>query len=157
MPEEAHVPLFDAGTAADVPQFEPLSAPELAEGAVCYEGSSAIDREILDRSFAGNEDFIRESIRLYLRDAPNLMREVAEAVERKDGAGLAVASHALKGITGYFTKSGVYESALALEELGRSGLTRENQAAADVLLGALSVGVDCLFTEMREYMKKNNL
>ncbi len=79
----------------------------------------ALDPDTIIKSFAGNEKLAVHSMKLFLRDAPKLIGDIADAIERKDNSSLVVSAHALKGIVGYYSKSGPFEACLALETLGR--------------------------------------
>ena len=147
----------DKATAEHFGRPQTASAPPLREApsrsSAPTPEQAAIDWDMLRRNFAGSEDFIRESMRLYLRDAPKLLQDAMDAVNRTDGAGLTVAAHALKGITGYFSRALPYELAFALEELGRDGSIQQQRAEVGKMLNALSDQLDRLFTEMSAYME----
>ena len=117
-------------------------------------GASAIDWELLELSFAGNPEFIVDSMTLYMRDAPKLLQEAISAAERTDNAGLTVNTHALKGITSYFTRTGAYSLCLDLEELGRENALPANRPEVNRLLNLLRGHMDQLYTEMQTAMKR---
>ncbi len=111
-----------------------------------------IDWVLLERSFAGNRGFISDSMTLYLRDAPRLLQEVREAMLRMDNGGLTVNAHALKGITGYFTREGAFALCLELEEFGREKALPDKQDDVMARLTELSRQVDLLMAEMEAYI-----
>ncbi len=114
----------------------------------------AIDWDLLERNFAGNRDFTVDSMALYMRDAPSLLREAIEAAERTDNAGLTVNAHALKGITGYFTRGGAYGLCLALENIGRENGLPARRAEVERLFGRLRDQMEQLHREMCLFTKR---
>ena len=78
-----------------------------------------LDQKIMQGSFGGNTDFVRDTMRIYLRNAPALAEDALGAIRQGDNAGLATSAHALKGITAYFTRRELYELCLELEHMGR--------------------------------------
>ncbi|MDL2315901.1 response regulator [Desulfovibrio sp. OttesenSCG-928-A18] len=154
----------DAGDAGGV-GGEKLSAGGGAAGAGASGGAGQgplsgvestpgiIDWDLLDRSFAGSKDFIMDSMHLYMRDAPRLLQEVYGAIERGDNGQLTVNAHALKGITGYFSRADVYERCLALEEAGRRAALPKGRVEMEQDYGALRALVDKLIMEMATFIK----
>jgi PAS domain S-box-containing protein len=67
-----------------------------------------------------DEETAREVAGLFLEEAPNMLRDIREALGRGDAAGLRKAAHTLKGAVGYLDAT-AFETALELEELGRAG------------------------------------
>ncbi len=143
------------------PEQESLRAErENAQRAIAAAVPSAaeaglIDWALLERSFAGSPDFIKDSMLLYLRDAPRLLQETMGAAQRIDNGSLTVNAHALKGITGYFTRSGAYTMCLALEEAGRANILPGSKESIDTLLGNLRGELNQLFAEMHEYIRQH--
>lgn len=72
-------------------------------------------------AFGEDRSFASTTMGIYMRDAPVLAQKVLEAIQNEDNAGLASHAHALKGITGYFTRENLYNVFLDLETLGRDG------------------------------------
>ena len=133
----------DAVRSGDVP---PIPVADQEDG--------AIDWELLERSFAGNSEFIIDSMNLYMRDAPRLLAEAMLAVERVDNPGLTVNAHALKGITGYFTRTGAYSFCLELEETGRDNGLPAKRPEVERLISQLRGQMDQLFAEMSMFLQR---
>lgn len=127
---------------------------EIAASAEEEAAGDAIDWMLLDRNFAGNREFIIDSMVLYMRDAPSLLQEAAGAAERTDNAGLTVNAHALKGITGYFTRDGAYSLCLALENIGRENGLPAKRTEVDRLFGRLRAQMEQLHREMCLFTKQ---
>ena len=113
---------------SDIPKKEnmqenPLDSPLVQgadnAGAAGKAGNGLLDFKVMSKSFAGNEELIIQSMKIYMREAPGLISDIEDAIERNDNSGLIVSVHALKGITGYYTKSGPFKACLALEMMGR--------------------------------------
>lgn len=81
--------------------------------------SSSLDQDIMCKSFVGNISLAVQSMEVYVRDAPKLLLDIEHAIGNEDNAALAANAHALKGITGYYTKSEPYQACLTLEMMGR--------------------------------------
>ena len=79
------------------------------------------DRQaILDRC-DGDEEFVREIIRLFLADSPRLLNEIQLAVAAGDVSRLKRAAHAFKGSVGYLNADAAVAAAKRLELLGDEG------------------------------------
>jgi signal transduction histidine kinase/CheY-like chemotaxis protein len=111
-----------------------------------------VDADLLGRSFADSRDFIVDSMNLYMRDAPRLLDEVRSAVGRSDDNSLTVSAHALKGITGYFTRENAYDNCLALEHIGRNNELKDKKTQALEILSKLESEVSRLTEEMTEFI-----
>jgi CheY-like chemotaxis protein len=113
---------------------------------------AVLDRALLERGFGTNRSFAEDTMKLYLRDVPELMRLVRQAVEEGNAGELAEKSHALKGITGYFTRGEPYTLCRALEEMGRSGeLSRHNQPA-ETAMRRLEECIEVLLLEINHFI-----
>ena len=78
-----------------------------------------LDQKVMQSSFGENKDFAHDTMRIYLRNAPELAEKALDAIKQGDNAGLTSNAHALKGITAYFTRKELYELCLELEHMGR--------------------------------------
>ena len=83
------------------------------------DASPLLDKSIMRLSFGEDRSFIGATMQIYMRDAPILAQKAYDALMAGNNADLASHAHALKGITGYFTKGELYTSCLDLEKLGR--------------------------------------
>ncbi len=73
------------------------------------------------KRLGGDRQLLREVAAALLREAPGLMRALAEAVATGDPAALSGATHALRGALGTLVTRGAYETAERLHGLGRQG------------------------------------
>jgi PAS domain S-box-containing protein len=81
----------------------------------------AFDREALLARVEGDHELLREIVGLFLDEAPELLRAIRAAVEKRDAVALERAAHTLKGSIGNFGDESAFRFALRLETLGRSG------------------------------------
>jgi signal transduction histidine kinase/FixJ family two-component response regulator/HPt (histidine-containing phosphotransfer) domain-containing protein len=93
----------------------------------------------LRRTTAGNEKLMRSLAKTFLTDAPKTLAQIRRAVEKKDAATLAKASHLLKGSVAIFGASGAVQASRELEALGRSGSLKEASVALGVLEAEFAV------------------
>ncbi len=92
-------------------------------------GVAAIDSCALLARVENDEALLRELIELFLTDCPRMMKEIREAVTRRDAEALQRAAHTLKGSVSNFTSRDAFEAARDLEEIGRNrDLARADQA-----------------------------
>ncbi|MFO0864755.1 MAG: PAS domain S-box protein [Gemmataceae bacterium] len=85
------------------------------------ETAPALDRESALARLDGDEAFFAELTRLFLEDAPELLRSMTSAVEAGDGDGLRRAAHAMKSAAGYLGAASVVAAAGTLESLASRG------------------------------------
>ena len=111
-----------------------------------------LDPLVMRLSFGGDKSFICDTMRMYVRDAPGMAHEVLAAVREEDNGQLASRAHALKGMTGYFTRADLYKSCLELEMLGRSqGLPLQSVHALGLWAG-LNVRLADTLKAMERYI-----
>jgi PAS domain S-box-containing protein len=115
-------------------------------------GAALLDRALLERGFGTNRSFAEDTMKLYLRDAPGLVRLLRQAIEEGDAGELAENAHALKGITGYFTRGEPYTLCRALEDMGRSGELSKNDFAAETVMRRLEEGIEALLLEINQFI-----
>lgn len=104
---------------------------------------------VLDRSLAlervgGDEDLLREMAQLFLEEYPAQISAIRNAVSQRDAKAIERTAHSLKGSVGNFAASTAYQSALALEIVGRTGKLEE----AEQTLKALETALADLLPEM---------
>jgi signal transduction histidine kinase/CheY-like chemotaxis protein len=104
-----------AGRTADSPVAEAKPAGPEED----HSPPAALDPELIEQIFAGDTGLAAQSMLLYLRDAPGLLAEIDKAVAGGDSAGLAARAHALKGLTGHYTRGVVFTLCLRAERMGR--------------------------------------
>ncbi len=111
-----------------------------------------IEPDVMERTFSGDAELARQSMEIYLRDAPGLLEDIRNAIDREDNSTLVVGAHTLKGLTGYYAKGGVYQACLAVERMGREKALPG--AKMDVLRAAADLGekIDALIRAMQTYI-----
>jgi PAS domain S-box-containing protein len=98
-----------------------------------------LDPDVMERIFADNEELVKQSMSLYLREAPGLLANIVSAVSGGDNDALTGGAHALKGLTSYYTKGELFALCLRIEHMGRERLlpaTKDEVAKNVDLLGA---------------------
>ncbi len=106
--------------------------------------SETLDKAALLERFDGDLEFLAETVDLYNEESATLLGEARKAVAGGDGAGLARAAHALRGMVGNFLAETASEAAQKLETMGNSG----DLAGADEGLAALERETEQLKTEL---------
>ena len=94
-------PLVSAPPVSDRPSFSPAEA--------------------LDR-VGGDREFLRELVDLFVAEAPRALAEIRRSVDAGDAGALERAAHLVRGSASTFGAAVVSETALALENQGRSGI-----------------------------------
>jgi HPt (histidine-containing phosphotransfer) domain-containing protein len=87
-------------------------------------------REMVD----GDVSFLAELIHTFLADAPQLLADMRQAMERGDAAGLNLAAHSLKSDSAYYgavTLSSLCRELEMLGKLGRLDMASEKVAQAE--------------------------
>jgi HPt (histidine-containing phosphotransfer) domain-containing protein len=74
--------------------------------------------EALDR-VEGDLDLLKELADLFLEEAPNMVREIENAITTGDPTALQNAAHTLKGSVGNFAAPEAVAASFALEKMGR--------------------------------------
>ena len=126
----------------------------LTHGAVAAppEATGADPTFDIDRALAGldgDRDLLMEIMDIFKTEAPAMLDRLHQAVSRRDAAELQQAAHALRGSLLSLGASSVADTALALENLGRQGITDN----AEAQLAALNSQVKWLtqaFTKFAE-------
>ena len=80
-----------------------------------------LDHQIALERVGGDEDLLREIVRLFLDECPRLIAHIQEAIDAGDNRRLEREAHSLKGSVANFGAEPVVRAALALEVIGRSG------------------------------------
>ena len=90
---------------------------------------------------------LQELVDIFLKDCPQRIEAIRQAVCSRDADALAAAAHSLKGSVGNFAAPAVYEACWALEQLARERDFDRMEAALDELetkLAALLPGMEAL-------------
>jgi|GEM_PF-2871763 len=128
-----------------------LPRPE-PDSAVISPARQMIDFEVTRLSFGGNQELLRKSMELYLRDAPVVLDKISAALEEDQPEEAAAQAHALKGISGYYTKEAPYLLAMELDKQSREAAWPEDRPGLKRLTAELRTAVETLMAEMRSYL-----
>lgn len=91
--------------------------------------NEAFDRRKFLASVDGNLEPLREVAQLFLEDYPRRLAAIRDALARRDCAALENAAHMLKGSAGYICADSVFDAAVEVETIARSGdLARAGRA-----------------------------
>lgn len=104
----------EAGADTGQPEAEP-AAPAMDEQQPCLDWQGAL------HNLEGDEEFLFELTGMFLDQYPGMLDAVEDAATRGDAADLQRAAHALKGSSQLIGGRATAASALALENIGRSG------------------------------------
>ena len=77
-------------------------------------------RELLDE-LDGDREFLEESVMMLNSDAPAILEQLRDAIERGDAGAVAASAHTLKSMVGNFCAQAAFDAASDVEALGRSG------------------------------------
>jgi signal transduction histidine kinase/CheY-like chemotaxis protein/HPt (histidine-containing phosphotransfer) domain-containing protein len=105
-----------------------------------------IDRDAVMSSVGGDEGLLREVIETFLGTYETQLVEIEQAVANSEPEALRQAAHALKGAVSVFHARAPYETALKLEQMGK---TREVDEA-DGTVAELKNSLERLITELNE-------
>jgi len=115
----------------------------------CFMESKTDQKPVVDEQFAhldealalsrvgGDFELLREVVGLFLDDYPRAIEKIRNAVAANDASGVEHNAHSLKGSVSTFGAKNVFEAALALEKLGRSGNVSGAQEGLRTLENAL--------------------
>lgn len=86
-----------------------------------------LDDELTNVAFSGNDNLLKMSMEIYIRDSKKLLEGIRDAIQTANNEKLRIDGHSLKGITGYYNKGVIFEACLAMEQAGRQNkLPMEN-------------------------------
>jgi PAS domain S-box-containing protein len=88
---------------------------------VVEEQFAHLDEALALSRVGGDFELLREVVGLFLDDYPRALEKIRTAVAANDASGVEHNAHSLKGSVSTFGAKDVFEAALALEKLGRSG------------------------------------
>jgi len=104
----------------------------------------AVDRDALLARLGGDEELLRDVVRLFLTDCPQRLAAITTAVERRDAERLRAEAHALKGAASNMSAADVVEAARTLERMGADGTLEGAAAALRQLSSAADAAVELL-------------
>ena len=123
---------------------KPIQAEDLIDAIENLGQSSAVaevattanprEQEPIDTASAlarveGDVELLKEVVALFLKELPELVTNLREAITARDGSAIERAAHNLKGSVGNFAAQPAFEAALKLEVLGRNGSLSEAEPA----------------------------
>ena len=97
----------------------------------------------------GDVELLREVAEIFKNDGPAMLDAIRTQIAHQDAKGLERAAHALKGSVANFGARGAFESARALEMMGREG----NLAGAPETFDALERQIERLIFGLVEFTK----
>lgn len=106
-----------------------------------------LDRAAIMDQFMDDEELLFESMDLFFDNITQRMADLNKAVADKDPEAFMPIAHTIKGMVGYFSTAGAYESAKKLELKGREKTTD----GVDEDLAALTKDMDELVAAMKEW------
>ena len=115
---------------------------------------SALDREIMKLSFGDDRTFTCGTMRIYMRDAPELAEKALAAIRQGDNEAMAVNAHALKGITSYFNRGEMYQLCLTIEHLGRDSALPLQSVHALGTWSQMNAGLTEMLAAMKQYLNE---
>lgn len=68
----------------------------------------------------GDREMLKEVINIYRQEYPKQLEEIRQAINQKDTEALKFIAHAIKGAVSNFGAKPAFETALALENVGKS-------------------------------------
>ncbi len=98
-------------------------------------------------SVDGDMELFREIVQLFLRESPETMAKIHGAIREENAMELDRAAHTLKGSAGNFGARPVFETALKLEMMGKSG----DLAGGIETYSVLSLEMDRLKLALEEF------
>jgi CheY-like chemotaxis protein len=131
----------------------PPDRPPVSKAAGLAPPASLMDEELIELSFGNNQDLLKKSMEIFLRDAPNLMTGIKAAIGAGDFKQTSALAHSLKGIISYFTKGGPFELARLTDMTARNEPGPEMKAELITLSTALEQAVAALTSTMNERLK----
>lgn len=124
-------------------------SPTLPEPIGTTEASSPFDKAWMLEQIGGDEELMREVIRIFVEDYPRLLSNLRQGLATADCGAVQSAAHALKGAVSNFGAPAAVAAALALEQAARLGkheqfssLGEATERTADDLLAALREQLD---------------
>lgn len=104
--------------------------------------------EILER-FDGDKEFIAELVEIFIKDVPEQLSEIKEAVDNLNSRDLQKSAHKLKGAIANFEQKAAFETALKIETMGRNNRLEGVEEA----YGTLVREVGCLVDALKEFVE----
>lgn len=112
--------------------------------------TEAFDKQELLDELDGDTGFLAESVELFESDAPTLLEQIRDAVDRGDAGAVAVAAHTLKSMIGNFCAPLAFDAVLDVEALGRAG----DLAECNARVVAMEAEIVRLQQALRDFLKE---
>ncbi len=138
----------------DVPAEPPVQRPEiqLMEPASAMKNTNVrpvVDAAIFDREEALKQclestELLGQLVQVFMKNADQMMAEIAGAIERQDPKALHRSAHTFKGAVGNLAAKNAYETALRLEQMGRNNNLAGAEDAFEELRQELSQLKECV-------------
>ncbi len=92
-----------------------------------------LDMSKLLECFCGESSLLKMTLEIFLETLPEHIRDLRDAVQKRDGETLWKVAHSLYGTIGMFTEKNVVTDTMRLEMIGKSGdLSEVEEAYADL-------------------------
>ena len=105
------------------------------------------EKELLER-VDNDWDFLGDTVQMLADDGPGLLADVRRSVEAGDAAGVGRTAHTLKGMISNFCAAEAQSSALAVEQIGKSG----DLSSIAPALQTLQNHLDALITDLNGFV-----
>lgn len=110
--------------------------------------TEAFDRQELLEELDGDRDFLEESLEMLSADAPPLIDQIRDGVEKNAAEKIRIAAHTIKSMVGNFCAQAAFDAALHVETIGQSGDLTECAAG----LASLENELERLQQELRKFL-----
>ena len=119
------------------------------------ESGAVLDGNLLDLYLGGNRELIVKSMKIYMREAPALLDEIMSALEKGLTGEVSAKARTLKGISGYYSKSGPAQLAQALNKAAFQGNWPENRTELIDIAQHLKRSIRELLISMNQYLDED--
>ena len=150
---------------AGYPQAEPISRAEVALRVASSLDSLRQDpnltdniwltQEVLKQSFGKNVDLAKRSIKLYMRDVPILLQEIAEAINNSADQIIFDRCQSIESMSGYYTQKGPYEAAQNLLNCLIKHPLPAGLPEVQKMFSDLSATANILINNMDDWLKRH--
>ena len=134
-------PVVPDSAAGAAPAGAPLKPPATAP-------TSVFDPERALLAAGGMPDLLRDLVRTFFQEAPQMWADLVRAAEQQDGDTLRRAAHSLKGAGSHLAGQELIETARAVEDAARTG----QLAAVGPLQAALQAALDRFTAALQAFL-----
>ena len=100
-------------------------------------------------------DDIANSMRIFMRNAPDLITRARQSIENSDSRDLASSAHALKGIIRYYSSGSLYEDLYSLELMANDDYFTDNLKSINDKINSIHENISILMHEMDAYIQNS--